>query len=128
MRNRAKCKLCGTMIESFHSTDYVMCKCEHISIDGGPGSLRCYAKDFANFLRIDDEDKEIPVTYTDKSEEVFKETYAKPTHQEKIDMLREMVASIERLPVHAKYAPATQYDLATALMIILSIVDTNSQQ
>ena len=113
------------MIESFHSTDYVMCKCEHISIDGGPGSLRCYAKDFANFLRIDDEDKEIPVTYTDKSEELFKETYAKPTHQEKIDMLREMIKSIERLPQHAKYSPATQYDLAAALMIILSIVDTN---
>ena len=128
MRNRAKCKLCETIIESFHSTDYVMCKCEHISIDGGPGSLRCYAKDFSNFLRIDDEDKEIPVTCKEKKIDPTQEDYPKPTHQEKIDMLREMVKSIERLPSHAKYAACTQYDLAAALMIILSIHDTNSSQ
>ena len=34
-RNKAKCKLCGDIIESKHRHDFVMCRCEAIFIDGG---------------------------------------------------------------------------------------------
>ena len=34
-RNRAKCKKCGTIIESKHVHDWVTCKCKGIFIDGG---------------------------------------------------------------------------------------------
>jgi len=34
-RNRAKCRKCGTVIESTHQHDYVTCKCEAIALDGG---------------------------------------------------------------------------------------------
>ena len=34
-RNRAKCKLCGDVIESKHRHDFVTCKCKAIFVDGG---------------------------------------------------------------------------------------------
>lgn len=33
--NRAKCLLCGDIVTSKHSHDYVTCKCGNLSIDGG---------------------------------------------------------------------------------------------
>jgi ribosomal protein L32 len=35
IRNRAKCKRCGDIIESKHSHDFVSCKCKAIALDGG---------------------------------------------------------------------------------------------
>lgn len=62
MRNRAKCKLCGDILESFHEFDYQTCKCNEISISGGLIRYECAAKDFSNFLRVDDEGNEIVPT------------------------------------------------------------------
>lgn len=33
--NQAKCLLCGDILTSKHSHDYVTCKCGNLSIDGG---------------------------------------------------------------------------------------------
>ena len=33
--NKAKCLLCGEVLVSKHSHDYVTCKCGNLSIDGG---------------------------------------------------------------------------------------------
>lgn len=35
VRNMAKCKRCGDIIESKHKYDFVSCKCKAISLDGG---------------------------------------------------------------------------------------------
>jgi hypothetical protein len=35
IRNAAKCKHCGDVIESVHRHHFVMCSCEKISVDGG---------------------------------------------------------------------------------------------
>lgn len=35
VRNRAKCKRCGDIIESKHTHDFVSCKCKAITLDGG---------------------------------------------------------------------------------------------
>ena len=64
MRNRAKCKLCGDIIESFHPTDVVECKCGEIAVDRGLG-LGCAARDWKNFVRVDDEGNEIVVRITE---------------------------------------------------------------
>src|SRR5271166_4679007 len=54
IKNRAKCKLCKDILESFHQHDYVTCTCGEISIDGGTSYWRCAAKNWENFLRLDD--------------------------------------------------------------------------
>lgn len=40
MRNIAKCKKCGDVIESTSRHDYVTCKCGAISVDGGTDYIR----------------------------------------------------------------------------------------
>lgn len=121
MKNKAKCKLCQSIIESFHSTDYVMCNCGEIAVDGGLG-LKCYAKDWNNFLRIDDNDNEIIVKQRDIEDKSPLDNQSKPTRKEMIDMLDEMVKNIERLPEAAMSSPITHYDQVSLIMLLSSIL------
>lgn len=40
VRNSARCKKCGTEIESTHRHDFVSCSCGSIAVDGGHDYLR----------------------------------------------------------------------------------------
>lgn len=40
MRNRARCRICGDVIESKYRHDFVECKGGHIFIDGGTDYIR----------------------------------------------------------------------------------------
>ena len=124
MRNRAKCKLCKKVIESFHATDYVECECGEISVDEGT-SLRCSAKNWSNFLRIDENDNEILVSVrTDPSnfpkEEVDKK--GRPDKKELIDALDSLIKTYENLPEHARFSAVTHEDLTAALFLISAII------
>lgn len=121
MRNRAKCKLCGTVIESFHSTDYVECKCGEICVDGGE-ALRCAANDFTNFMRVDDDGNEIIVQVVEGGIEKKVETHKKPTKEELLEMMSEMAKSIERLPPGAMSTPINHYDHYSLIVLLLSIL------
>lgn len=125
MRNRAKCKKCGSIIESFHQTDYVMCKCGEISVDGG-NALKCAAKDYSNFVRVDDDGNEIVVKVlkgdgkAQEDDEKVSE-YEKPQRKELIEMLDEMIKNIEKMPQHAMSGPINHYDYASLLILLSSI-------
>lgn len=129
MKNRAKCKLCQSVIESFHVSDYVSCSCGEISIDGGDQYCHALAKNWENFLRIDDEDNEITVKVMDKSLDDTEETSdVKPLYTEKkpsradlIQMLDEMSKSIENLPHQAMTMTVSNYDLG-ALISLLTLI------
>lgn len=113
MRNRAKCKLCGSIIESVQDVDYVVCSCGEIAVSGGQATLECFANDFSNFMRVDDDGNEIVVQVKDKE---------RPGRKELVEMLDEMARSIDKLPEHAKLGPITHYDLAAALMLLHAIL------
>ncbi len=124
MKNRAKCKKCNTIIESFHATDYVLCTCGAIAVDGGE-ALKIYAKDFADLVRVDDEGNEVIVKVKNNKEIVHPECPVIPTSPTKhdlINMLDEMVENIEKLPSHAMSLPVTHYDFASALLLLSSIL------
>lgn len=147
MRNRAKCRLCNEMIESFHQFDLIACKCGEISITGGNTSFGTSAKDYANFIRIDDEDNEIEVKFVDKKEDGSSgfETNKEPppishdcdnekhedgkaiSKEEKIRMLDQMVKNIEALPERAMSLPVNHYDHYSALALIHSILASKSE-
>lgn len=121
MKNRAKCKLCNEIIESFHSTDYVFCKCGEIAVDGG-SALRCFASDWDNFLRVDDEGNEIVPTIQDISQPMIDTTNnEKLSKKELIDMLDEMIKAYDRLPQSAMANPVSNYDLVSALMLVSAL-------
>ena len=50
LRNRARCKDCGEIIESFHVHDFVRCACGKIAVDGGLDYAR---RVFTDALPID---------------------------------------------------------------------------
>lgn len=129
MRNRAKCKLCGYVIESFAMMDFVSCHCGEISVDGGSTLYKAFARDFSNFLRVDDEGNEIIVTVKEKEDISSPKPdhegildNPKPTKNELIDMLDEMAKAIERLPQGAMLQPITHYDYASLILLLSSIL------
>lgn len=125
MKNRAKCKLCGDILESFHRHDYIVCKCGEISIDGGLDYLKCSAKNWQNFLRIDDEGNEIIIKVIDQPEkEQAPEEIKKLTRLEQIEMLETMVKNIENLPKHVMDLPINHYDFYSYILLITSILKT----
>jgi len=121
MKNRAKCKLCNSIIESYHPTDYVLCSCGEIAVDGAD-ALKCFAKDFKNFVRIDDKGDEIIVTVQESIEVIPND---KPSKKELLIMLDEMITGYERLPSSAMTNPITHYDFCAALMLIKVILNSD---
>lgn len=122
MINRAKCKLCNSIIESYHATDLVLCKCGEISVDGGE-ALKCSARDWNNFLRVDDKGNEVIVTLAKNDVKTLDNDFSnKPTKKELLGMLDEMIKNIEGLPQVAMTTAITHYDFASALLLLASIL------
>lgn len=109
-------------MESFHHHDFVSCKCGEISIDGGAFKFLCSARNFENFIRIDDEDKEHQVKYETNEPKEREEPENKAPVESKEDLIKvieEMINNIERLPVQAQSAPITHYDYQSILLLFL---------
>lgn len=118
MKNRAKCKLCSSIIESFHSSDLMTCKCGEISVFGGD-SLYCSAENWSNFLRVDDQGNEIIVHFHEGSEAAT--PTSKPSRKELIAMLDEMAKNIERLPETAMTTPINHYDYLSLILLLSTL-------
>lgn len=128
MKNRAKCRLCLSIIESKHTHDYVSCGCGEIAVDGGNDCCRAMAKDWNNFLRIDDADNEIIITVKEREiKEILKNCDVhKPTKKEMIEMLKEMIKRIEELPQMAMLTPINHYDYVSLLILLSGLFEAES--
>lgn len=130
MRNRAKCKLCNEIIESFALLDCVSCKCGEISIEGGTQAYKAAAKNWDNFLRVDDDGVERAVTVISKGKVSSPEQKADVnpldmppiTKEDKLAALDDMIKSYESLPSHAMGAYATNYDVLSVLLLVKSLL------
>lgn len=126
MRNRAKCKLCESIIESQDRNDYVTCSCGEISVDGGNEYHRCRASDWANFLRVDDDDNIIiPIIKEKETPPILNEEPVTPhwmTKDEALEKLREMAKRISDLPPEAIYAPINHADFCSLLLLLWEIL------
>jgi hypothetical protein len=110
MKNRAKCKLCGDTIESYHSEDHVICKCGEIECWAGM-ALRCAAKDFTNFVRVDDEGNEIVVQYKENAEK---------DNVNPLYIIENLIESYKRLPFEAMSQPVSNSDMLSVLETLLA--------
>lgn len=120
MRNRAKCKLCNSIIESFHPTDLVFCSCGEIGVDKG-SSMKCIAKDWINFLRIDDQDNIIVPKIADANvkEDV---DLPKPNREDLFKLLDAMIQNLEELPPSAMSTPINHYDYYSGLLLFRELL------
>jgi hypothetical protein len=120
MRNRAKCKLCKSVIESFLVNDFVSCQCGEISISGGNSdNFLCEAKDWSNFLRIDDEGNEVIVKVVEKNEK--KESPV--TLDDLFHELDLMIEYQDRMPKEVLSSYVNYYDFYSALFVIKNILN-----
>ena len=118
MRNRAKCKLCDSILESFKKDDEVICKCGEISISGGTEIYLCSAKNWENFLRIDEEENEIVIKVENKNSDGSNKPITK---KELLKLLREMIESRESMPQEAMITAINQYDILSILYLFESL-------
>lgn len=118
MKNRAKCKLCCSIIESMHPTDIVFCTCGHIGVEGGD-SMKCTAIDWNNFLRVDDEGNEFVVKVLENTLTNTPELHDK--RKVILDSIENLIDTIDGLPGHAQRSHVTQSDLSSVLSLLLSL-------
>ena len=52
IRNRAKCLICGDIIESVYRHDFKWCSCGNLAVDGGHDYLRRGFKDRAKYEEL----------------------------------------------------------------------------
>ena len=134
MRNRAKCKLCKSIIESKSTYDCVYCACGEISIDGGLDYRHASVKsDIGNLICLDDEGNEIIPKYSNPTSaepvilnEIKKwvdvpEEINTSSTRELLTMLDAMVHNIESLPPDARQSPVSHSDLAAALSLVAAL-------
>ncbi len=116
MKNRAKCKLCGDVIESFHDQDHVICKCGEIECYGG-ASLRCAARDFNNFVRVDDEGNEIVVEFIMDVKRAggMADSAVSIPNVKPLYIIENLIESYKRLPQNAMNQPVSNSDLVSVL-------------
>lgn len=136
MRNIAKCRICKSIIESIHPSDYIVCGCGEIAIDGGPDNFKVFAKSFENILRIDDEGNEIIPIVQSKLEAIHKENpmeKKKEAHQKHsteslLKLLDNMIERIEEMPPIAMGTPITHYDFLSLLLLFSSLFRSSCKE
>jgi hypothetical protein len=103
----------------------VLCKCGEIEVDGGD-AMKCAARNWDNFLRVDDDGNEIVPVIKNDGEDVKPlynaENPEGPTKEDLFGMLEEMIKSIERMPQEALTATVTHYDHWALMTILLKIL------
>ena len=52
---------------------------------------------------------------------------SKPTKEMLIDMLRNMTASIDKLPPHALYEPVRQYEMHSLILLLVALFDNEQR-
>lgn len=91
------------------------------------GAMRSEAKDYENFLRVDDLGNEVVVRYKeqiDSNENIATDhdNGKGPTIEELIQAVDHSIEAIENLPDHAKYEPCNQYDICSILLTIKAVL------
>jgi predicted DNA-binding WGR domain protein len=125
MRNKAKCKLCGSIIESCHPTDYVVCKCGEIELNGGDAML-VRANDFNNLLRVDDLGNEITVRYerieSNGQSDKQQQTDLRPSEfNEVVDTLERMLELDEEFLAKGQNSSINRFELIQYMKQIIYI-------
>jgi hypothetical protein len=126
MRNRGKCKLCHTIIESFYMGHLDTCKCGAVSVFNGDG-MDMAPFGSPHFLRVDEVGNEIVVSYKEKSSESGShEEGDKPNEpRSRADLIKDFENAIEyinRAPQHEQLSFVTNVALCHYMRAIVNIL------
>ncbi len=132
MRNRAKCKLCSDVLESFHRGDNILCSCGEIAIGGGDHRFHCWAKNWKNFERVADDDTILSVKIMDSDamdDAVEQESVQqmKPNKQTLLETINYFIQNMESQPQEMMCTQLTQYDLLAIYILFRSILQCDDK-
>lgn len=80
--------------------------------------MTCYAKDFANLIRIDDSGEEVIPKIIQEAAGQDDDQKDTPSKEEILDMMLQMIKSFDNLPSHAMMSPVTNTDLKNVLLLV----------
>jgi hypothetical protein len=104
---KCRCKLCEEILSPIENS-IISCFCGEITLDGMIQKVICKTSADA-YEEIDELGNVLVVRQPTRREELLR-------------MLDEMVKAYEDLPESGKLAPITNYDLASALLLVSSIL------
>lgn len=118
----AKCRLCNTIIKSIEN-DYITCKCGEISLDMTTNKLKLIAREWENFLKVDENGNEIVVKVEESvsSAKPLPEGNSRPSKEELLGMLNMMIKNLEELPPQGLSTYVTNYDLLSVLLLFAAV-------
>lgn len=119
-RNRAKCKNCQEIIEVIDNKGYVECSCKEIGIGA---DLYVAARDWNNFLRLEEDDQEKDVQYQDKNKKDPEDNPKPFTKQELLDELKKTAEIYANVPPQI---PVMHHDISVLLTLLFSIFKADS--
>lgn len=126
MINRAKCKLCQSIIVSELPDEIVYCKCGEIAVCDG-SAMRMWPLGSTHFVRVDDLGNEIIVSYKneagkgkdDKQEDAPKEGLSKG---DLIKSFEDVLKYTENSPEHEQFSFVTNISLCHHLRALVNIL------
>jgi hypothetical protein len=126
MRNRGKCKLCHTIIESFYMGHLDTCKCGAVSVFNGDG-MDMAPFNSPHFLRVDEVGNEIVVSYKEKDAEgdQDKGEHNPNEPRSRADLIKDFENAIEyidKAPDHEQYSFVTNAALCHYMKALVNIL------
>jgi hypothetical protein len=126
MRNRAKCKLCQSIIESFYPGHVDTCKCGAITVFNGE-AMDMAPFNSPHFLRVDEIGNEIVVSYKEKGAEGQGHEEADNPNEplSRADLIKDFENAIEyidKAPDHEQYSFVTNAALCHYMKALVNIL------
>lgn len=115
-RLKGKCGICQSRIETFKKGDSVECICGEIGIDCRENQALISAREWKNFIRLDDMNQPMGAPQVKSSSEA--EEPKRPGKEQLLDMLSMMIKNLEELPPKGLGSAVTHYDLLSSLLLI----------
>ena len=127
-RNTAKCKLCNQIIESYHSNDYCLCSCGEIYVDGGPFGMRCGARNWENFVRVDENGNEVIPKIVDPTDasivaDTTNGVKVGLTFDDALEQLKHLETVYKDLPQQVLYSSLSHSDMSSVLTLLVRVFD-----
>lgn len=130
MENKAKCRLCGSIIQSYTLSDVVSCDCGEITIWGGQYEFNVAYKNKNNLLRIDDKGNEVIVRCVDTTQDEIADpepSNEAASRKERLATLDSWISYGSNLPRHVLDAPPSLADLYHGLLLVSSVLHSSDE-
>ena len=122
VKNRAKCKVCNTIMHAKEPYIRVLCNCGRCFIELEMDKTLCGTDEWSNLVFVDDEGNEIVLNSPEETE-VIPEKISK---KQLIEQMKDMIRSYDNLPPRALYEPVLTIDMKNLMLLVVGILESEN--